>query len=618
MTRRAVVLPALSLLAALAGFSAYSVANDPPRRLILVSFDGAGGLDYAGRRTNGSLSPDGFLKAEREGFSAERLRVVTPSLTAVSHASIITGRSPAQTGIVSNTFRLATAGGRSRASGFDVEPAVETLWEALARQGRRVASLSWPGANQRSPRTRTGVGLRFTDTTTAGTMQRLDASGFTDALVALPLGVRSFSPPRQATIQIEEREWRDRTKTRPPFTLLTVAIDTVDDGRRAYDTLVFPAADGTLRARARPGEWFSTESRRAEDEGDEDVLLGRWNKVLELAPDLSAVTLYVGVEGRNRANPRDFRKTLDLRAGFWPGPPDPLFLDQQVPDTKSFVEQAERFSRFFVKAYEIAEQRGDWDVLLAYQPIIDEALHVLALTNPEQPGYTPEKAALFAGAVTDVWKAADRAAARYLKFRDRGGDVVFVSDHGMRAIQRSISVNELLRARGHLVAEVNGTRVSVAKTSPVDALASGGTAFVYVNRGPAEEGGLPPDEAAELVATVKKELLDFRDDLGRRVFAVVATREEAGALGLDSPNAGDLVLVSAGGTSLRSNLRADERLPLFQVPEIYGQHGFDPDPALDGIFFHVGDGISPERIPALPALDVAARISRRLGVEPPR
>ncbi len=617
MTRRAVALP-LVLLAALVGFSAYSVATDPPRRLILVSFDGAGGLDYAGRRANGSLSPDGFLKAEREGYSAERLRVVTPSLTAVSHASIITGRSPAETGIVSNTFRLAGAPARSRASGFDIEPAVETLWESLLRQGRRVASLSWPGANQRSSRTRTAVGLRFTDTTTAGTMQRLEAASFTDSLVALPLGVKSFSPPRQATIQIEEREWRDRTKTRPPFTLLAVAIDSVDDGRRAYDTLVFPAGDGTLRARARQGEWFSTESRRAEDEGDSNVLFGRWNKLLELAPDLSTVSLYVGVESRNRANPDDFRRTLDLRAGFWPGPPDPLFLDQPVPDTKSFVEQAERFSRYFVKAYEVAERRGDWDVLLGYQPIIDEALHVLALTSPDQPGYTPEKAATFAKAVTDVWKAADQAAARYLRFRELGGDVVFVSDHGMRAIHRSISVNELLRAKGYLKTETIGTRVSVARTSPVDALASGGTAFVYVNRDSAAEGGLSPEKAAALVQALKQVLDDTRDEDGNRVFAVVATREEARALGLDSPNAGDLVLVSAGGTSLRANLRADEKAPLFQTPEIYGQHGFDPDPALDGVFFHAGDGISPERVPTLSSLGIAGRISRRLGVEPPR
>ena len=133
---------------------------EPPRRMVVVSFDGAGGLDYARQRE--ALSPDGFLRAEREGVSAERLQTVTPSLTAVAHASISTGALPQATGIVSNTYRPEGGPLKARVDGFAAEPAVETLWEALARQGHRVAALSWPGVSGSSTRSSTPVGLRWT------------------------------------------------------------------------------------------------------------------------------------------------------------------------------------------------------------------------------------------------------------------------------------------------------------------------------------------------------------------------------------------------------------------------------------------------------------------------
>ena len=75
---------------------------EPPHRVVLVSFDGAGAAEYGRQRE--TLSPDGFRRAEREGLSAERLQTVTPSLTAVVHASISTGALPETTGIVSNSY----------------------------------------------------------------------------------------------------------------------------------------------------------------------------------------------------------------------------------------------------------------------------------------------------------------------------------------------------------------------------------------------------------------------------------------------------------------------------------------------------------------------------------
>ncbi len=581
----------------------------PPHRVVLVSFDGAGGEEWERQKGSGTFGPDGFLRAEREGFSARRLQVVSPSLTAPSHASMVTGASPGRTGIVSNTFHPAGESLAARARGFDVAPAVETLWEAAARQGHRVLSLAWPGITGSSPRLTVPVSIRWAEPRSRSLLWVGPAADhpFRDATFALPLDVRSYSPPKEVDVELPEGG-----------TLRAAAVDGSDDGRRSYDELIVVSARGDVVARARPDEWFSVAERRAEDDGDRDVLVGRWLKLLELAPDLSRVAVYVGREARTHASPDDFRRTLDERAGFWPGPPDPLFLSGPRPDTRSFVEQAARLAAFFTSAYEVADRRGDWDLLLAYVPVIDEAAHVLTLTDPRQPGWSAERAEAFSGALREVWRIADRVAAHVLRFEGRG-DVLLVSDRGTRAVRRELQPLELLRRHGMVRTETRHGRLVVAPDSPLDVVASGGTAFVIVNRAGVLPGGtVAPGEADRLVGQVATLFRTLVDEDGKPVFETVARPSDGTPPGLDGPNAGDLVLIAADGTVLKAGLAADgDAAPLFSPSKVLGQHGYGPDPALDGILLHVGDGIVPERVPVLPELAVASRVARRLGITLP-
>lgn len=590
------------LLVTLAAGLASGLAPSPPRRVVVVSFDGAGGSDLQHRREGGVFGPDGFERARRGGFSAERLVEVSPSLTAVSHAAISSGAPPSATGIVLNWFHPAGASLGKHVSGFETESAVETIWEAAARQGKRVASIGWPGLTLQSPRMSVPVAMRFVDSKERGSFLKLAAKDFSDAVVAMPLGVRSFSPPK--------------TWTSPSKALSFTAIDGSDDGRRNYDALV--ADTGGQLVRVKPGEWFAL-ARRADMGGEKAVLFGRWGKLLSLAPDLSTAVVYVGVEHRNFAVPDDFRRTLDARAGFWPGPPDISFLESVTPDLGSFQEQITRFGDFFTSAFEVADRRGDWDLLLAYQPIVDEAEHALLLVDPRQTGYTPERAEKFAAAVREVWKIADSEAARYLSFAERG-DVVFVSDHGLRPAWKSFYLREALRRRGWLKATKGPQRLEVAPDSPVDAAAGGGMATIFVNRAATMPGGVVPAPRAEaLVDEMASYFESLVDDDGQRVFAVVAKPPALPALGLDHPNSGDLVLIAANGTTIRAGFPVDgDKASLFGGPEELGRHGYGPDPDLDGIFFHVGDGIAPERVPTFRAVDVAGRVAERLGIDRPR
>lgn len=580
-----------------------------PRRVVLVSFDGAGGAEYERQRE--ALSPNGFRRAEREGVSAGRLQTVTPSLTTVAHASISTGALPEETGIVSNSYWPAGGPLKARVGGFDAEPAVETLWEALARQGRRVASLSWPGVSGRTPRTTTPVGLRWSELRAPGFLWQGPGPGelFPDAAMALPPEATSWSPPRR--VRVEPPAEHESGLNRP---LDFVLLDTRDDGRREYDTLAALDAEGNLVGRLRPGDWLALPER-----ADAAARRGRWVKLLKLSPDSSLVSLYVGGLGQTEAWPEDFQRTLDERCGFWPGPPDYKLLEGADPDVKTFLEMSERFSAFFVSAFEVAERRGDWDVLLAYQPAIDESAHVFSPRAPGEAGADPARAEKAAAGLRETWRIADRAAARYLRFRERGGDVVLISDHGLRPVSRSVHPAELMRRKGWISTDLLAGRPVVRPDSPADVAVSAGSAFVILNRAGEMPGGiLSPEEAATILADIAGYFRSLKDEAGKALFETVALRGEASRIGLDHPNIGDLILLAGHGTTLRSGFpQQGSAAPVLLPADVAAQHGYGPDPELDGIFFHAGPGIAPERIPVVRAVEIAPRITARLGLSPP-
>jgi predicted AlkP superfamily pyrophosphatase or phosphodiesterase len=101
-----------------------------PARVLLVSIHG--------------LSPDRYLAADgaiampmlaalaQQGVAAESMRPVFPSASYPAHATLVTGVPVAKHGIA--------AAGLDQASDLRAVP----LWQAVAQQGRTVASLDWP------------------------------------------------------------------------------------------------------------------------------------------------------------------------------------------------------------------------------------------------------------------------------------------------------------------------------------------------------------------------------------------------------------------------------------------------------------------------------------------
>lgn len=142
---------ALAVLVGVAVVSTACRAPDPAApaataapRLLLISLDGFR-WDYIERAPAVRLR-----ELAARGVRAERLIPAFPSKTFPNHYTVVTGLTPEQHGIVANVMRDPELGLFSTrdtiAQGDARWWGGEPIWVTAERQGRRAASLSWPGS----------------------------------------------------------------------------------------------------------------------------------------------------------------------------------------------------------------------------------------------------------------------------------------------------------------------------------------------------------------------------------------------------------------------------------------------------------------------------------------
>ncbi|HYH47330.1 MAG TPA: alkaline phosphatase family protein, partial [Thermoanaerobaculia bacterium] len=325
--------------------------------------------------------------------------------------------------------------------------------------------------------------------------------------------------------------------------------------------------------------------------------------------------IYVGPLFALDAYPETYAAEVAASGLAWPGPPDDRRLADSLAgkpgiDLVTWVEQAEAFAVFFGESLRAAVARPDWDLLLGYVPVIDEAGHQLWLEDPRQPFFTPELQRAATEARTRVWQAVDRELAGLLAKLDlRTTTVAVVSDHGMAPVHTALDANVLLRERGLLVTGENsrprpeGTRAH--------AVSSGSVCHVYLAPNLGE-----PAEREQLIGELRP-LFAAWEAGGERAVGRLFTRREAAAVGLDHPNSGDLVLFAAPGFTFHGGGLAQGRAVL--PSSALGMHGYvNDDPRMHGIYLALGAGITPGRPGSVKATEIAGRVAGWLGIEPPR
>jgi len=113
------------------------------RALLLISIDGMR-PDYVSAEGAHGLKIPNLRRIFAEGAHASGVRGVLPTVTYPSHTTILTGVWPAKHGIFNNLTFDPTGTNFEGWYWYSEEIQSLTLWEAAAKAGYRVGSVSWP------------------------------------------------------------------------------------------------------------------------------------------------------------------------------------------------------------------------------------------------------------------------------------------------------------------------------------------------------------------------------------------------------------------------------------------------------------------------------------------
>ncbi|HET7436527.1 MAG TPA: alkaline phosphatase family protein, partial [Thermoanaerobaculia bacterium] len=522
------------------------------QRVVLMSFDGLGADALAAQQ-----DLPHFAALANEGTSA-RVVPVTPTATAVAHVAILTGADPQTNGIVGNRFHLAGTAPEQVAMGMDIDSDVETIVEAARRQGKRVGSISFPTLDGSTPRRAADFGLVWTRSLTPSRIIHLTRADFHREWVpptwsARPQRRTSYSPIMRSRI-----EWSVPQRGRVDVDL--VAYDTTDDWTANYDTFFIEDGDHEVAPDAKG--WFRIAERL------NGALYGSWSKLTAASPALD-VTIYWGSIARTEAHPESFRQLIENELGFWPGAPDEHLAAEWLAgrdgiDDTTAIEQMDRLANYLADATLLTIQRMPFDLLLAYEPAVDEAMHQYLLPR----GARVQRAAFV---------TSDVIAGRVADALDPSRDALVVTgDHGLAAIDTEVHLNALLgNAYPHW-----------------RAYGSGNNAHLY------RAGG--PDDTAAVVKLLT--------DSG--YFERVETKTPQ-----HHRNAGDIIVYAYPNIALSMS----DQPPVRVTPDYFGQHGgLNTHREFHTVLFALGAGVTHKDAGEIQQTWIARYVSMLLGIEPPK
>src|SRR5262245_18391835 len=208
---------------------------------ILISFDGEQPGVIERLLANGKLPANGgFAKLISAGTQAQGITSVLPTVTATNHITIATGSYPERTNIPANTFQLTDTSLTATTSGFGTEIEAETLWEAAKRQGKKVVTIAFAGADGRGDARRGDQTLGFGAVDGSSIVKTMNNSAFDIATgAAWNLGSQTceFRKGNLGTATANQVFFQSSTLGRVDVNVLV--CDTIFDGLERYDTAFF-------------------------------------------------------------------------------------------------------------------------------------------------------------------------------------------------------------------------------------------------------------------------------------------------------------------------------------------------------------------------------------------
>jgi predicted AlkP superfamily pyrophosphatase or phosphodiesterase len=634
--------------------------TESTNKTILISFDGAQPEVIEKLLEQKKLPPNGgFAALIDKGTRARGMTSVLPTLTATNHITIATGAFPERTNIPMNTFHDTQTALTATTSGFSAPIGAETLWESAKRQGKKVITIAFAGADGRGDERRGDQTLGFGVRDGFSFVKFMNATHFNAASAdGWDLGNQACEFKKANIGTATPNQVFFQTFSRDQVFVNVLVCDTVVDDQELYDTAFFDFdknLSNSFIARMHQGDWAPFELRLQSgpdaafpDQGTGKV--GAWVKLLAFEPDLSAFNIYLGDIAHNVGFPQAFVDDVDNVLGFWPAEPDFFNLEAGRIDEATYMEQLERLAVYLKDAMLLAMENQEFDLLMGYQVQTDEAGHQFLLVDPRQQTFEDSaKRERYAAHIEKAYQIADRNLKDIIEAADlKKTNIIAVSDHGMAPMHTFVYPNRILRDQGLvsvIVTDMGAVNVDAA-TSHTNAVTSGGAANIYINlRGREPSGIVLSEEYANLqnqIADIFKAINDpvtneavfslvlkmpeenknLHAKNGKSFFRMNEDRKSRGMqrdFHVFSEDTGDVLIVTAPGYHLDFSAgTATEAGDFFQPSTFFGQHGHDPRlPEMKAIFYAAGPDFKHRSLKEVNNVDIAPTVAELLDIDPP-
>jgi len=598
-------------------------AQAPPRRAILISFDGFS--EQRVREYADSLSAPVIWSMFHDGVCAESVRPAFPSVTPVGHASIYTGAYGNVNGVSASSngaLPLQTTTILDYIDGFSARSLrAEPIWIAAARQGKSVFGhfpTQAPQPPGYEPVTVPSPALDSARARAVATLARPNIAvvNMYNDLVAPARVVRS---PAEMSWAFGDEGDSLRARVRDDS---TVVVELARDPRRAVIVHLAPTDTTTPRGRAL-ARFFSDPLRV-------DLARGRrtfvYFRLFELSHDRSRLLLYVSEARVIQANRPEVAAAYDDAVHGVPGNGGGRPMErgelgprvQQGGDGSAeyrYMETVELVMRQFMRGTEWGWRTYHPELATDYFPYPDEALHTfLGYADPGTPNVSNAARANAARMLKRAYTMIDMRLEqmRRLASSEPNTRLFVTGEHGMRPAWLTFKPNVVLRTAGILRADSAG-KVDLAHTQA--AATRGG--WISVNRVGRKGGIVSADSVDAVLARVERVLRAARDSSGKPIVTAIfrAGTPAGDSLGIGGPTGGDLYIGVAPGYYWGPVATGPMVDPL-AFP--HGEHGF-PSTDFDmhplGCMLEAG-GIG-KRIGEIRSIDFAPSVAEWLRISPP-
>lgn len=566
-----------------------------------------------------------------------RIRPVIPAQTPTNWDTLATGATPGTHGVVQWGSHIPgePVWEYHRADAFTAGLCrAEYLWEAAARQGMRSVVVNYAGY---PPTTDGALTIDWLYEPARSTFDLAPPAVYhncpeldtADPIRLRPAEGWAVLPPSRRPLLEAEIPVVPATEGRGPTYYLLVGAR-----GETYDTVwIAEGKDAAQPAAALSvGEW-SAWLRAPFETADQGRAVGAFRfKLLELSPDGERLRLY-----RSDAYPTDGRfcsdHTLGARLVSELGPYVHAGMSCALHtrgwvDWETVDEVMADEARWWSGAAERAMAETGASLLVLHWHILDAMGHrFVPLIDPTGGEYDPDQADHYREVVRRYYGAADRFLGAFVERFD-DGDTVFavVSDHGMPANVKAVSLINLFLERGWVALTADGRDVDWPRSQVFFA-----QNHLWINLRGRDEGGIvPPERYHALRSEVLAAMRDLKDpETGEHVVAFALTREDAPMVGLWGEYIGDVVYCYAGGYrwSGPEVLRMGEGRLVF--PCGGGNHGpmiptYETETtSVMGTLALAGPGVrAGARLPVAEQFkvcttDLAPTLAYLLGIEPP-